>query len=141
MLKSFEKKIEKMMNEADVDGEGQINFLEFHEVTKAPTSESFKNQASAPPKPPDGGYGWVIVFACFMCNFIVGRGSKKHFLREWKRHHNRDSASIDGQVLLTPSSDARIKFFAKEVCVCATRWHLKHLAIDYSAASTFPFPI
>lgn len=22
------------------------------------------------PKPPDGGYGWVIVFAAFMCNFI-----------------------------------------------------------------------
>lgn len=23
------------------------------------------------PPPPDGGYGWVIVFASFMCNFIV----------------------------------------------------------------------
>lgn len=22
------------------------------------------------PRPPDGGYGWVIVFAAFMCNFI-----------------------------------------------------------------------
>lgn len=23
------------------------------------------------PQPPDGGYGWVIVFASFMCNMIV----------------------------------------------------------------------
>lgn len=23
------------------------------------------------PPPPDGGYGWVIVFASFMCNMIV----------------------------------------------------------------------
>lgn len=23
------------------------------------------------PPPPDGGYGWVIVFASFMCNLIV----------------------------------------------------------------------
>lgn len=23
------------------------------------------------PVPPDGGYGWVIVFAAFFCNFLV----------------------------------------------------------------------
>lgn len=23
------------------------------------------------PPPPDGGYGWVIVFASFMCNLVV----------------------------------------------------------------------
>lgn len=23
------------------------------------------------PPPPDGGYGWVIVFASFMCNMVV----------------------------------------------------------------------
>ena len=25
----------------------------------------------APPVPPDGGYGWVIMLASFVCNFIV----------------------------------------------------------------------
>ena len=25
------------------------------------------------PTPPDGGWGWVICFASFMCNFILGK--------------------------------------------------------------------
>ena len=25
------------------------------------------------PPPPDGGWGWVICFACFMCNFIASK--------------------------------------------------------------------
>ena len=25
------------------------------------------------PNPPDGGYGWVIVFACFICNLIISK--------------------------------------------------------------------
>lgn len=37
---------------ADDDG---ISFCEFHDL----------------PPPPDGGYGWVIVFASFMCNMVV----------------------------------------------------------------------
>lgn len=37
---------------ADDDG---ISFCEYHDL----------------PPPPDGGYGWVIVFASFMCNMVV----------------------------------------------------------------------
>lgn len=32
-----------------------LSYCEFHDI----------------PPPPDGGYGWVIVFASFMCNMIV----------------------------------------------------------------------
>ncbi|XP_049844400.1 monocarboxylate transporter 3 isoform X2 [Schistocerca gregaria] len=35
--------------------EDALSFCEYHDV----------------PPPPDGGYGWVIVFASFMCNMIV----------------------------------------------------------------------
>lgn len=43
----------------DVDSPPQeedvISYCEYHDI----------------PPPPDGGYGWVIVFASFMCNMIV----------------------------------------------------------------------
>ena len=77
MMASLDKKIETMIDEADIDGDGQINYLEFDRVNNGPSQKTstamspFKD--SAPAKPPDGGYGWVIVFACFMCNLIVSK--------------------------------------------------------------------
>ena len=67
--------------DADVDGDGQICFLEFANVNRAANfqnlgtvvnPENMEQGSFGPPKPPDGGWGWVIVFSCFMCNFIVG---------------------------------------------------------------------
>jgi len=75
MMSSLEKKIEAMINEADVDGDGHINFLEFEKVNHGPSQKSSivvpPNVVEEPPRPPDGGWGWVIVFACFMCNLVV----------------------------------------------------------------------
>ena len=88
MMASLDKKIDSMIKEADVDGDGQINFLEFDKVNSGPSNLTiippFKNKPKeevlVPPKPPDGGWGWVIVFSCFMCNFIVGKNNLTTFL-------------------------------------------------------------
>ena len=90
-MASLDKKIDSMIMEADVDGDGQINFLEFDKVNSGPSNlccstiiPPFKNKPKeevlVPPKPPDGGWGWVIVFSCFMCNFIVGKNNLTTFL-------------------------------------------------------------
>ena len=74
IMENLEEKVENMLKEADLDGDGQINFLEFAKVNTAPVSQKtsiVNNPIPGPPKPPDGGWGWVVVFACFMCNFIA----------------------------------------------------------------------
>ena len=41
---------------------------------KSSREPSFEpNSLEILPNPPDGGYGWVIVFACFMCNLIISK--------------------------------------------------------------------
>ena len=99
MMASLDKKIDSMIKEADVDGDGQINFLEFDKVNSGPSNlrcstiiPPFENKAEeevlAPPKPPDGGWGWVIVLSCFMCNFIVGKNNLTTFLVTSLSHTN-----------------------------------------------------
>ncbi|KAK3609611.1 hypothetical protein CHS0354_038612 [Potamilus streckersoni] len=55
------------------------------------------------PVPPDGGYGWVIVFASFLCNVIVdGIGySFGIFLSEFVSYFNetRSKVSLVGSLL------------------------------------------
>ena len=76
IMASLDEKIKEMISEADVDGDGRINVLEFEKVYIGPSSHKICQLSNSsplePPKPPDGGWGWVIVFASFMCNFIVG---------------------------------------------------------------------
>ena len=72
ILEIIEKRTEKLMYEADIDGDDSINFLEFNgAIRKFTANENQNNLAQS--KPPNGGWGWVIVFSCFICNMIIGK--------------------------------------------------------------------
>jgi hypothetical protein len=72
ILEIIEKRTEKLMYEADIDGDDSINFLEFNEAIRKFTANDNQNNL-AQSKPPNGGWGWVIVFSCFICNMIIGK--------------------------------------------------------------------
>ena len=72
ILEIIEKRIEKLMNEADIDGDESINILEFNEAIRKFTAKDNQNDL-AQSKPPNGGWGWVIVFSCFIYNMIIGK--------------------------------------------------------------------
>ena len=87
IIESIGKKIRYLVQEADVDGDGNISYSELCNVNQIEPSLKI-TQTLVPPKPPDGGWGWVVVFATFMCNFIIGKflrsNTKKNFLATCK---------------------------------------------------------
>lgn len=68
-------------------GEDELSLCDYHDL----------------PPPPDGGYGWVIVFASFMCNMIVDGIAYTFgiFLEEFSDHfrEQRGVVSLVGSLL------------------------------------------
>ena len=71
----------RWIEKRDFDGDEKVDFHEFIKFSilslhqdRTEIEESFSDSlADESPKPTDGGWGWMVVFACIMCNFIVGK--------------------------------------------------------------------
>ena len=61
----------------DFDGDEKVDFHEFLKFStlllQQDNTEREEPLSIESPKLPDGGWGWIIVFACFMFNFIIGK--------------------------------------------------------------------
>ena len=87
IIESIERKIHYLVQEADVDGDGNISYSELRNVNQIEPSRKI-TQTLVPPKPPDGGWGWVVVFATFMCNFIIGNFLRSNTKKKWQHVSN-----------------------------------------------------
>ena len=58
----------------------RLNILEFNEAIRKFTANDNQNNL-AQSKPPNGGWGWVIVFSCFIYNMIIGKLHMKMLIR------------------------------------------------------------
>ena len=61
----------------DFDGDEKVDFREFLQfrtlLLEQDNTDREEPLSIESYKPPDGGWGWIIVFACFMFNFIIGK--------------------------------------------------------------------
>ena len=85
IIESIEKKIRYLVQEADGDGDGNISYSELCSDNQIEPSSKI-TQTLVPPKSPDGGWGWVVVFAVFMCNFIIGKFLRSSTEKNWQYH-------------------------------------------------------
>ena len=81
ILEIIEIRTEKLMNEADIDGDDSINILEFNEAIRKFTANDNQNDL-AQSQPPNGGWGWVIVFCCFIYNLHIGKLYMKMLVKD-----------------------------------------------------------
>ena len=72
----MEEELKRWIDKKNFDGDEKVDFHEFLKFRplslkqgKIEREGSCSDETS---KPPDGGWGWIVVFACFMCNAIVG---------------------------------------------------------------------
>ena len=73
--------MERWIEKRDFNGDQKVDFHEFIKFSilllqqdRTERDETFSDSlADESPKPPDGGWGWIVIFACVMCNFIVGK--------------------------------------------------------------------